>query len=214
MRFRAIFLVPLVFFAAPLAALTLDNVLYKIETKEKELRNIQFQFKQEIEFRFNGIKSMVEGEATIARKGRINIRKRRPQEQITISDGKRMWVYSPVNNQVWAGARRKFLDKGLFPKGLLPMDNYMEGLREEYKLSLMEMPNGDVVWLKAVPKDPRLDYRLELSISTKSWVPVKTIYTSESATIVTTFTEIKENQKFSDNIFTFFPPKGTEIIPF
>jgi len=208
MRVRAVFL------AVPLSALTLDNVLYKIETKEKKLQNIQFQFKQEIEFRFNDIKSMVEGEATIAKKGRINIRKRQPQEQITISDGKRMWVYSPVNNQVWAGPRRKFLEKGLFPKGLLPMDNFMEGLKAEYQLSLMDRPNGDVVWLKAIPKDASLEYRLELSISTESWVPVKTVYSSDSAIIITTFTDIKENQKFADNMFTFSPPKGTEVIPF
>jgi len=214
MTARVFLLAPLVFLAAPLSALTLDNVLFKIDNKEKQLRNIQFQFTQEIEFRFNEMKSSVQGEATIGKKGRINIRKRHPQEQVTISDGKKMWIYSPVNNQVWAGARRKFVEKGLFPKGILPMDNYMEGLKADYQLSLMDRPNGDVVWLKAIPKDSRLEYRLELSISTDSWIPVQTIFSSDSAIIVTTFTNLKENQNFPDNMFTFSPPEGTEVIPF
>jgi len=68
--------------------------------------------------------------------------------------------------------------------------------------------------LAAAPKEQGADYRLELTLSTGSWLPIETSYISSSAKVVTKFSGFEVNPQMPGNAFQFSPPPGTDAIPF
>jgi outer membrane lipoprotein-sorting protein len=123
-----------------------------------------------------------------------------------------MWVYNPAVNQVWQGAVKSWVDASAVPQGLVPLAGYMGDLQKRFDLSLKEGPAGAVT-LVAQPKDPSTGYSLELVVSTDKWIPFRTTYRSDSATVVTKLSDITFNPGPGADKFTFTAPKGTDVIP-
>lgn len=215
MRARLLLIVIIGTLFGPLhAALTLDNVLDEMQVKGRAIRNIQFGFEQQVRFTEMSETTTVQGEAAFSKPGKLHIHKKFPDEQITVSNGEKIWIYTPSFNQVWEGPMKNWVGATLLPKGIIPLDNFADDLRKNFHLRLKEQPvSGVGLWLSATPKDETLDYNLELQISTTSWLPVKTIYRSESAEIVTNLTEAKVNAALPEQMFWFQAPKDADVIP-
>lgn len=213
-KLAAAFLVSLAAFPQVIAAsFTLDDVLSKIETRQSSIKSIKFDYKQEIHFEQMGTDSVVSGVALFAKPGKLQISKTFPDKQVTISDGKKLWVYNPAYGQVWEGSWKKWVSANMLPKGMLPLDNYVADLKGNFNLTLGEF-KADNVTISALPKNKNLGYRLELVVSTDSWLPVKTYYYSDSARIVTSLEKPEVNPSVPDDVFKFRVPKGVDVIPF
>ena len=198
--------------AAPAA--DLDAILGRIEASEKDMDAVRFAFSQDVRFHQMDASSTVKGRALFNRGGGMRIEKESPQRQITVSNGEKVWVYTPEYNQVWVGPAVSWARDAGFPKGLVPTAGFARELRKNFDLKLDQnyRESADVVAIFAEPKDRRLDYRLVLEISKRSWLPVRTEYRSGSATVMTTFSDYERNPALSGNEFRFRPPDGADVI--
>lgn len=208
----------LLLFALPVtasASYDLNRVMLELENREKTMDTVRFDFKQEINFIQMNNKTTVVGEAVFGKAGRLRITKQSPDNQVTVSDGKKVWVYNPAAKQVWEGASKNWLESAAMPKGMVPFSNYVADLRQNFDLKLLESAGAqDEVRILAEPKNRDLGYKIELTVSTLSWLPVKTIYSSESAEVRTQLSKHQVNLATPESLFRFSVPKGTDVIPF
>ena len=146
----------------------------------------------------------------------MKVVKTQPKEQQIISNGQKMWIYNPGFNQVWVGGVKDWATSSNFPKGLLPINDYVADLRQYFDLSVSSdgKSRDGFIELQGSPKDPSLGYQMTLVVSTATWLPVETRYESETAEVVTKLSNFNTNLSVKDSEFNFTPPHGTDIIPF
>lgn len=194
------------------AANGLDRVLSQMESKEQKLSAIRFDFVQQVYFVQMNQTSEVRGEALFAKGGKFRLSKTFPDQQLTISDGKKLWMYNPSAQQVWQSEKKDWFSSSTLPQGIVPLDHYVRDLKARFDLAVSQEKDGRVV-LTAIPKDSILGYRLTLIVSTATWLPVETTYESESARVITSLTSVMENPPVTSKTFVFVAPPKTEIIP-
>ena len=139
--------------------------------------------------------------------------------QLIVSDGKALWSYTPLVNQV---------TKQLIPQGkeyteLLPgFGASMENVEKNYSLKLIKdelaEKNGIHV-LELIPKDADSDSasmfdELQVWIRDSDSVPVQFMYKNKKneMTFIMTFKNVKKNEKLVASTFEFEAPKGAQII--
>src|SRR5436309_231143 len=83
--------------------------------KEKGISSLKFGFEQEIDFLEGGMKTKVVGEALFGREGKMRITKTVPNEQVTVIDGEKVWIYTPAYKQVWSGALKDWTKTSVLP---------------------------------------------------------------------------------------------------
>lgn len=197
-------------------AYDLNQVLGELANREKTMNILQFDFTQEINFTEMKNKTTVVGEAIFGKAGKLRITKQLPVKQVTVSDGKKVWVYNPTASQVWLGSSKKWLESSSLPKGMIPFNNYVADLQKNFNLVLDQEKKNveDEIQIVAEPKNKTLGYKMRLTVSTHSWLPVKMVYLSDSAEVETLLSKHQVNPSIQDSVFRFTVPKGTDVIPF
>ena len=213
-RLSAFLVAAAVMSASPVSAYELEEVLKNLERAQNALAHVQFDFLQEVEFVGGDMSAKVSGTALLAKPDKIRLSKMEPQEQLTVSDGRKVWIYTPAYKQVWVGNRREW-EQGsqALPQGMLRLDDYVETLRKNYNLTMSAQNIDGGILLNAVAKDRSLAHEMDLQISTETWLPSRTVYRSESARVVTTLSNMAINPRVEASAFSFDPPKGTDVIP-
>src|SRR5687768_1193447 len=84
-------------------AKTIDHVLERLAQREASMKSVRFSFKQQIDFKEAGFSNEVQGQAVFAKPGKFQIKKEGTEKQTIISNGKRIWVHVPQNQQAWEG---------------------------------------------------------------------------------------------------------------
>ncbi|OVE76549.1 hypothetical protein BVX98_05660 [bacterium F11] len=194
----------------------LKDVLFQMEQREENIKTIQFDFRQEVRYVAMESVEKVEGKAVFQHPNKLRIQKEKPESQLTISNGKKVWVYNPSFQQVWVGQSRDWLSDSTLPKGMIPIQDYISQLKKNFHLTVRspaEKKGKPNVLLLAHPKNVQWGYHLEFSISTETWLPFQTLYVSDSAKIVTHLFNQEVNPKVSTGTFRFKPPKGVDVIP-
>jgi outer membrane lipoprotein carrier protein len=214
-KFRLVVAVVLIHSSPVFASLSLEQVLTNMQNQNHLLTNIQFEFHQHVQFLNATGSSDVSGVALFERPGKVKIQKEKPEAQVTISNGKKMWVYTPAYKQVWEGTVKRGIESQFLPKGIVPLENFVDELEKDFIISFSKSDASpeNVVWLSAKPKDESTGYQLELCVSTLNWLPIKTIFQSDSAKIVTELLNTQINLAIPTNTFRFLPPKGVDVIP-
>lgn len=198
--------------ARPAFAYELDDVLSKLETADRSVNAIKFDFTQDIHFTEMGSDTNVSGVATFAKPNRMRVEKKKPDQQVTISNGKKMWVYNPAFKQVWEGTWQSWVQAKILPQGLIPVGGYVADLRKNFNLSLSSGEDGGVR-LNARPKGKDIGYSLEIQVSTLTWMPTQTTFTSDSAVVKTALSSVEINPAVKDGDFSFKAPSGVDVIP-
>jgi len=198
--------------AAPAAAYELNDVLARLEKSDASVTAIRFDFVQSIRFIEMGADTSVQGQAIFAKPNRLRVEKKKPDQQITVSNGKKMWVYNPAFKQVWEGTWQNWVQAKVLPQGLIPIGGYVADLRKNFTLSL-DPNEADGPRLKAQPKVKDIGYSLEILVSTTTWMPSQTVFSSDSAVVKTALSSIEVNPAVKDSDFTFKAPSGVDVIP-
>ena len=198
--------------AAPAGAYELPDVVKKMEGAEASFKSIGFSFSQEVRFTEMEGKNTVNGTALFAQPNLMRIEKLTPERQLTVSNGKTMWVHNPAFKQVWQGSWKNWVDSSAVPQGLVPISGYMADLKKRFDLAVLPTRDGSVR-LQAKPKEASVGYELEFTVSTETWIPSRTVYRSESAVVVTDLTDVVFNPAAGADKFTFKAPAGTDVIP-
>jgi outer membrane lipoprotein carrier protein len=201
--------------AGPVSAQSLDEVLREVEGVYGRMNDLRAEFTQTA---FN--KSL---NSTIPAKGAVYLKKggklrwefTEPTPQEIVSDGKKLWVYTPTLNQANVTEA---------PEALAgPAGSFLAGLgklRSEFQVRFLnpaQPKDTDGNWvLDLTPKQPLPTLaRLILALDPKSWEIKKAVVHDQFENTVTMrFTKMAVNSGLPDRTFTFVAPKGVVIVPF
>lgn len=197
------------------AAQTLDDVVREIESAYSRMTDLRADVTQTA---FN--KSLNQ---TIPAKGTVYLKKggklrwefTEPTPQEIVSDGKKLWVYTPTLNQANVAEA---------PEALAgPAGSFLAGLgrlRTEFQVRFLnpaQPKDAEGNWvLDLTPKQPLPTLtRLILSLDPKNWEIKKAVVHDQFENTVTMrFTKMAVNSGLPDRTFTFVAPKGVVIVPF
>jgi len=201
--------------AGPVSAQSLDEVLREVESVYGRMNDLRADFTQTA---FN--KSLNQ---TIPAKGTVYLKKggklrwefTEPTPQEIVSDGKKLWVYTPTLNQANVAEA---------PEALAgPAGSFLAGLgklRSEFEVRFLnpaQPKDAEGNWvLDLTPKQPLPTLaRLILALDPKSWeIKKAVVHDKFENTVTMRFTKMAVNSGLPDRTFTFVAPKGVVIVPF
>jgi outer membrane lipoprotein carrier protein len=200
--------------AIPAAAQSLDDVVREIESVYGRMTDLRADFTQTA---FNkSLNQTIPARGTVYLKkgGKLRWEYTEPTPQEIVSDGKKLWVYTPTLNQANVADA---------PEALAgPAGSFLAGLgrlRTEFQVRFLnpaQPKDAEGNWaLDLTPKQPLPTLtRLILSVDPKSLEIRKAIVHDQFENTVTMrFTKMAVNSGLPEKTFTFVAPKGVVIVP-
>src|SRR6266446_2486036 len=200
--------------AVPAAAQSLDDVVREIETVYGRMTDLRADFTQTA---FNkSLNQTIPAKGTVYLKkgGKLRWEYTEPTAQEIVSDGKKLWVYTPTLNQANVGDA---------PEALAgPAGSFLAGLgrlRAEFDVRFLNpaQPKDDGGnWvLDLTPKQPLPTLaRLILAVDAKTWeLRTAVVYDQFENTVTMRFAKVAINSSLPDQLFTFVTPKGVATVP-
>jgi len=198
----------------PACAQSLDDVVREIETVYGRMTDLRADFTQTA---FNkSLNQTIPARGTVYLKkgGKLRWEYVEPTPQEIVSDGKKLWVYTPTLNQANVADA---------PQALAgPAGSFLAGLgrlRTEFQVRFLnpaQPKDADGNWaLDLTPKQPLPTLtRLLLSVDPKNWEIRKAVVHDQFENTVTMrFTKMAVNSGLPERTFTFVAPKGVVIVP-
>jgi len=200
--------------AVPATAQSLDDVVREIEAVYGRMTDLRADFTQTA---FNkSLNQTIPAKGTVYLKkgGKLRWEYTEPTPQEIVSDGKKLWVYTPTLNQANVADA---------PEALAgPAGSFLAGLgrlRTEFQVRFLnpaQPKDTEGNWaLDLAPKQPLPTMtRLILSIDPKSWEIRKAVVHDQFENTVTMrFSKMVVNSGLPERTFTFVAPKGVVIVP-
>ena len=198
----------------PASAQSLDDVVREIEAVYGRMTDLRADFTQTA---FNkSLNQTIPARGTVYLKkgGKLRWEYTEPTPQEIVSDGKKLWVYTPTLNQANVADA---------PEALAgPAGSFLAGLgrlRTEFQVRFLnpaQPKDTEGNWaLDLTPKQPLPTLtRLILAVDPKSWEIRKAIVHDQFENTVTMrFTKMAVNSGLPERTFTFVAPKGVVIVP-
>jgi outer membrane lipoprotein carrier protein len=214
---KAVAMVALVLLVAagPVSAQSLDDVLREVEGVYGRMTDLRADFTQ-VAFNKSLNQSIpAKGTVYLKKGGKLRWEFTEPTPQEIVSDGKKLWVYTPTLNQANVAEA---------PEALAgPAGSFLAGLgklRTEFQVRFLnpaQPKDTEGNWaLDLTPKQPLPTLsRLILALDPKSWEIKKAVVHDQFENTVTMrFTKMVVNSGLPDRTFTFVAPKGVVIVPF
>jgi outer membrane lipoprotein carrier protein len=214
---KAVAMVALVLLVAagPVSGQSLDDVLREVEGVYGRMTDLRADFTQ-VAFNKSLNQSIpAKGTVYLKKGGKLRWEFTEPTPQEIVSDGKKLWVYTPTLNQANVAEA---------PEALAgPAGSFLAGLgklRTEFQVRFLnpaQPKDTDGNWaLDLTPKQPLPTLsRLILALDPKSWEIKKAVVHDQFENTVTMrFTKMAVNSGLPDRTFTFVAPKGVVIVPF
>ena len=195
------------------AAPTLDEAVNALEQAQRRVTDLKAPFRQAALNK--ALNQTVEARGTLYLKkpGRLRWEYQTPTPQEIVSDGTRLWIYTPELKQVNVSAAPAVL--------VGPAGSFLQGLgqvREHFEprfLNPAQPTDADgLVVLDLVPKRPQpLMTRLIVSVDPRSWLVRQAVIHDELGNTVTVrFGDTVVNSGLSDSLFVFVPPPGVAVV--
>ena len=193
---------------------TLEDVVRDLEAAYSRMTDLRAEFTQTA---FNkSLNQTIPAQGTVYLKkgGRLRWEYTEPTPQEIVSDGRKLWVYTPALNQVNVGDA---------PEALAgPAGSFLAGLgrlRAEFDvrfLNLAQPKDDGGNWvLDLTPKQPLPTLaRLILAVDAKTWeLRTAVVYDQFENTVTMRLTKVAVNSGLPDRLFTFEAPKGVATVP-
>jgi len=188
---------------------TLDRIL---EGMEQKYANSSFsaRFLQQSTIKAMELTDSASGRVYIRHPGKMRWEYEQPDRQIIITDGYKLWIYRPDDNQVMTGAAPKFFRDG---KGASFLSD-IKLLREKFDIVLLEEEKSLFHELKLTPREKNMDVasiRLSVSISTSTVMRVAT-YNSYGDETRIDLLNSEFGKPLNDDLFSFEIPQGVDVL--
>jgi outer membrane lipoprotein carrier protein len=196
-----------------LAAPTLDEAVSALEQAQRKVTDLKATFRQTAVNK--ALNQTIEARGTLYLKkpGRLRWEYQTPTPQEIVSDGTRLWIYTPELKQVNVTAA---------PAALAgPAGSFLQGLgqvREHFDPRFLNpaqpVDAEGLVVLDLAPKRPQpLLTRLIVSVDPGTWLVRQAIVHDELGNTVTVrFGDTVVNSGLSDSLFVFVPPPGVAVV--
>jgi outer membrane lipoprotein carrier protein len=198
---------------APGATPTLDEAVQRVEVTYRALRDLKATFQQSA---FNKtLNQATEARGTLywKRPGKLRWEYTAPTPQQIVSDGAKLWVYTPELKQVNVADAPSALTG--------PAGSFIQGLgqvREHFTPRFLNPAqpldaDGLAVLDLAPKKSEPLLARLVVSVDPASGLVRKAVvYDQLGNTVSVRFLDVATNPSLADSLFVFTPPPGVAVI--
>jgi chaperone LolA len=196
--------------SAAAAEMTAAQITAKMEETDKSVTGIQFEFTQEIAYNLTNEKQVNNGSVSFMKPENLNVKMKTPLEQEIITNGKKVWIYTPKYNQFIVDNWKKWAASSFVPESLINFSKEWKDLKSKYVISYEGSDAGKYVLLfKPIAKE---SFQMRFWIDEKDFVPVKILITGENVTIKTEMINRVLNPKLDKKIFVFNAPAGIDVM--
>ena len=198
--------------ASQVGSLTVDRILEKVENRYTHSK-FSADFIQKSTIKAMNITDMATGKVYIKYPGMMRWEYENPDRQVITTDGDKLWVYRPEDNQVMTGKAPTFFRDG---KGASFLSD-IRLIRQKFEISLEPGPpeESDLFHhLVLKPHEKTLDIseiRLMVSSQTFSVLQVMTLnfYGDETRIDLINF---EFDMDMDDSRFSFTIPQGVDVV--
>lgn len=192
--------------------LSVDQILDRVENKYTNSK-FSADFIQKSTIKAMNITDMATGKVYIKYPGMMRWEYEKPDRQIIITDGDKLWIYRPEDNQVMTGKAPTFFRDG---KGASFLSD-VRLIRQKFDISLEpgQPAESDLFYhLKLIPREKTMDIseiRLMVSKKTFSVLQVMTLnfYGDETRIDLINFAF---GVDMDDSLFSFTIPQGVDVL--
>ena len=189
--------------------LSLNVIMDKVEQRY-DVPDFSAYFIQESTLKAMDISDVASGMIFVKRPGMMRWEYDKPDRQTITTDGKKLWVYKPDDNQVMIGKAPSFFGDG---KGAGFLSD-MKLIREQFKVSFAKEKSDHDYVIKLLPKEQTVGItKIYLSISKITFKIKKIITLNEydDETVIELINS-KFNLNLDKSLFSFIVPEGTDVI--
>lgn len=189
--------------------LSLSEIMDKVE-KRYDGPDFSAYFIQESTLKAMDISDVASGSIFVKRPGMMRWEYDKPDRQTITTDGKKLWVYKPDDNQVMIGKAPSFFGDG---KGAGFLSD-MKLIREKFKASFEKEKSDHDYVIKLLPKEQTVGItKIYLAISKITFKIKKIITLNEyDDETVIELVNSKFNLNLDRSLFSFIVPEGTDVI--
>jgi outer membrane lipoprotein carrier protein len=190
--------------------ITKSEIIEKIQEFHKNTQDIKADFTQESFIKSINNTSILKGDVYFKKGGMMLWDYQKPDPKKIISDGKILWIYSPLDSQVIVSQ----LEKAFNTK--IPV-NFLQGIGElskDFHSSLKKSRDKNYHELELIPKKPDISIKkVELLISKGNFqIENICLYDQFGNYNRIIFENLKINRNLKNDIFLFEIPEGVEVI--
>ena len=189
--------------------LTLEQILDRVE-KHYTGKSFEAEFIQESTIKAMDIIDFASGKIFVRYPGMMRWEYEKPEKQIIISDGHKLWIYRPADNQVMTGSAPAFFSDG---KGASLLSD-IKLVRKKFKISLENSKEDFFYELKLQPLEKKLDVTdIRLSVTKNTFTVIRIItYNSYGDENRIEFTNHRFDVKLDESLFSFKIPPGADVL--
>ena len=189
--------------------LTLEQILDRLE-KHYTGNNFKAEFIQESTVKAMAITDFASGKIFVRYPGKMRWEYEKPERQIIITDGFKLWIYRPADNQVMTGSAPAFFSDG---KGASFLSD-ITLVRKKFNISLGESKDDFFYELKLTPLEKTLDVTdIRLSVTKNTFTVIRVVtYNSYGDTNHIEFLNHEFKAELNDSLFSFEAPEGTDVL--
>ncbi len=184
---------------------------HAVDEHYNQLRSLQADF-TEI-YRGAGADRVESGTLWLKKPRKMRWEYRSPKEKLFVSNGKAVWFYTPGERQARKTDPKKLEDLRspiAFLLGKTKLESELQGLSKAVDQTPLTL--GDTV-LRGVPKAMADQIsQVLLEINPDDQIVRIVLNEIDGTTTEFRFSDLKENQEFSDRRFEFTPPPGVEVV--
>ena len=189
-------------------ALALEGILAGVETRYAP-GGFSARFSQESTLKAMAITDKADGKVFVKRPGKMRWEYDHPEKQVIITDGRKLWIYRPEENQVTVGKAPSFFGDG---KGAGFLSD-MRQIREKFDIVLEKTEPQHYV-LELTPREQRPDIAIiSLAVARKDFA-IESIATYNAYGDETriTLSDVRFQESPADSLFRFEIPKGADVL--
>jgi outer membrane lipoprotein carrier protein len=187
------------------STLTAMDVVGKVQSIYSSLTDASAEFTQTVKFKYTKNEQRFAGTVQMKKGNRYRVAS--PQQTL-VTDGKTVWVYSPVNKQVVIDAYKENAQS-------FSPERFIFGLPKNYSAVFVGDRTGDVVVLKLAPRAGTNAFikSLKVWIAEADWTVqrVEFVDGNETQTIYTV-RNFRKNPGLADAVFIMEPPPDVEVV--
>lgn len=189
-------------------AVSADEVVNRVQENAATDKPLRVNFQQVFEWKMTGKTEKIDGEMLLEGLNKFRIT---TPGQTVVSNGKTMWTYSRVENQVLVDNVHKDA------QSLMPRD-ILFSYKNDYTASIIQrdakLNGAPALVLRLVPKDKDQYFQeTKVWVNTNSWEPLQVqfvdINNNETTYVINSITQ---DTSITDTTFQFKPEASTEVI--
>ena len=187
------------------ASLAAMDVVANVQSTYSSLTDASAEFTQTTKFKYTKNEQRFTGTMQMKKGNRYRVES--PQQTL-VTDGKTVWVYSPVNKQVVIDAYKENAQT-------FSPEKFIFGLPKNYSAVFIGDRTGDIVVLKLAPRPGTNAFMksLKVWITEADWTVqrIEIVDANETQTIYTIH-NFRKNPGLADALFFLEPPQGVEVV--